>query len=244
MRLDKLLVHAAYGSRKQVQQLIRRKQVQVNGKVAVTGKLKVAPAQDQITVADKLVHYQQFYYYMLNKPAGTLSATTDKHQKTVLALLKTADWRQDLFPVGRLDKDTTGLLMLTNDGQLAHQLLSPNQQVAKIYQATIAGLVTETDQQLFKDGITTKAGYHFQPAELTILKTDPQQQKSWIQITLREGKYHEVKRLFQAVEKEVLQLKRLQMGSLTLDPDLKAGAYRPLTKSEIKTLKTSLRNSK
>ncbi|MFD0897762.1 pseudouridine synthase [Loigolactobacillus binensis] len=240
MRLDKFLVHAGIGSRKEVQQLIRSKQVQVNTVVVSSNRTDITPLTDQVRVAGELVHYQQFYYYMLNKPVNVLSATTDAQQRTVLDLLATGDARTDLFPVGRLDKDTTGLLLLTNDGQLAHQLLSPRRQVAKVYRALIAGVVTAADQRRFAAGITTKAGNTFAPAALRILATDTAQQQSDIEVTVYEGKFHEVKRLFQAVGKEVLTLQRIQMGGLQLDATLAAGAYRPLTMAEIALLRKTV----
>lgn len=240
MRLDKFLVHAGVGSRKEVQRLIRGKQVQLNAVVVTSSKANVVPERDQVDVAGEMVHYQQFYYYMLNKPAGVLSATTDPQQRTVIDLLVATDQQADLFPVGRLDKDTTGLLFLTNDGQLAHQLLSPRRQVAKVYHALITGIVTAADQQRFAAGITTKAGNEFAPADLRILAVDPVQQQSQIEVTLHEGKFHEVKRLFQAVSKEVLTLQRIEMGGLQLDTTLAAGAYRALTDAEITLLQAAV----
>ncbi|MFL2028141.1 pseudouridine synthase [Loigolactobacillus zhaoyuanensis] len=240
MRLDKFLVHAGVGSRKEVQRLIRGKQVQINTVVVSSSKATVVPETDQVQVAGTMVSYQQFYYYMLNKPTGVLSATTDPQQRTVIDLLAPAEQRADLFPVGRLDKDTTGLLILTNDGQLAHRLLSPRQQVDKVYRALVTGVVTTADQQRFATGLTTKAGNTFAPAKLQILAVDNSQQQSQIEVTLHEGKFHEVKRLFQAVGKEVLTLQRRQMGHLQLDPTLAAGTYRALSAAEVTELQASV----
>jgi len=172
---------------------------------------------------------------MLNKPSGVVSATEDQAHQTVLDLLDEEAKRRDVFPVGRLDKDTEGLLLLTNNGQLAHQLLSPKKHVDKVYQAEIDGIMDSTDQEAFSDGIRLK-DHHCQPALLEILTTDPEKNRSLVRITIKEGKFHQVKRMVLARGKEVVSLKRLSMGPLLLDNQLALGSYRMLTESEIAAL--------
>ena len=175
---------------------------------------------------------------MLNKPAGVISATNDPKQKTVLDLI-TDKSRKDLFPVGRLDKDTEGLLLITNDGDLAHQLLSPKKHVDKVYRARIEGQVTAEDAALFAKGLKIDdedGAWRAMPAKLNILSSGPE---SEVEITIREGKFHQIKRMFEAVDKKVVYLKRLSMGSLRLDETLALGEYRELTEDEVQALKES-----
>lgn len=167
-------------------------------------------------------------YYMLNKPAGVISASEDRRERTVVDLITTKK-RNDLFPVGRLDRDTEGLLLITNDGDLAHRLLSPKKHVDKVYYARIDGKVTEEDQKVFAEGLDIGEEKKTLPAQLHILKSG---EESEITLTIREGKFHQVKRMFHAVGKEVVYLKRLQMGSLKLDETLRPGEYRKLTEQE------------
>lgn|SRR5699024_698735 len=238
MRIDKLLAHSGFGTRKQVRQLIKDKLVKVNDQVIKSHGTKVDPEKDQITVSDVPVHYQEFVYFMLNKPQGVISATEDNLHETVIDLLEPNDIVQEPHPVGRLDIDTEGLLILTNDGQLTHHLTSPNRNVNKVYLAEIDGIVTDEDVKDFKEGVILDDGYEAKPAVLEILATDEEQALSQIKVTVTEGKFHQVKRMFQAVGKEVLSLKRLSMGDLVLDPTLEVGTYRELTKEEIELLKT------
>ena len=181
----------------------------------------------------QMVAYAEYEYYMLNKPAGVVSATEDKKDSTVLDLIDEKQ-RKDLFPVGRLDKDTEGLLLITNDGELAHQLLSPKKHVDKVYFARIDGKVTEEDRRRFAEGLEIGEEKLTLPAYLEILKSE---EISEIRLTIREGKFHQVKRMFHAVGKEVIYLKRLQMGSLVLDPRLALGEYRELTGQELEALR-------
>ena len=236
MRIDKLITTGGFGSRKDARQWVKNKQLQVKQVVVKTTKQQVDPEQDEIRLAGKVLTYQPLVYFMLNKPQGVITATEDAKQRTVLDLIAVADQRTDLAPVGRLDKDTTGLLLLTNDGPLAHRLLSPKSHVAKWYQAEIDGIVTAEDQTCFAAGITTQHGTVFQPATLKILSVDAIQKRSIIQVQLHEGQYHEVKRLFRAVGKTVLYLQRLSMGTLTLPVELPVGQYRALTAEEIRAL--------
>lgn len=234
MRIDRFLSYMQVGSRQSLKALFKAGRIQVDGQVIGNGKFQVTEAT-VVEVDGEPIHYQTDFYWLLNKPAGVISATTDP-QKTVIDLLTPADYRADLFPVGRLDKDTTGLLLLTNDGDLAHSLLSPKKHVSKKYQAKIAGIVTETDQAQFAVGIQL-SDFQAQPAQLTVLETDEQTQTSLITVEIHEGKFHQVKRMFHAVDKEVLTLQRLTMGSLTLPTDLLPGQYRALTMAEIEALK-------
>ena len=224
------------GSRKEVHKLIKAGLVSVNGKIVKTPKEKVKES-DVVKVNRQEITYQQYHYFLLNKPKGVLSATEDLHQKTVIDLLEVKDQYKDLAPVGRLDKDTTGLLLITNDGQLNHELLAPNKHVDKVYQALIAGQVTADTVATFASGMKLKDGTVLKPAKLEILDVDESKDQSKIRITIKEGKYHQIKRMFGAVGMKVLELDRLQMGSLLLDPQLKRGQYRELTEEELSTLK-------
>ncbi|MEE1243840.1 pseudouridine synthase [Frisingicoccus sp.] len=232
MRLDKYLTEMGIGSRSEVKQGIRKGFVKVNGMPAARPELKVTE-EDEVTWKGTPVIFVEYEYIMLNKPAGVISATEDARERTVLDLIKNCS-RKDLFPVGRLDKDTEGLLLLTNDGDLAHRLLSPKHHVSKIYYAKVDGVMTERDIRLFKEGLKVDDSLTALPANLTILKTD--ENSSEIQLEIYEGKFHQVKRMVHAVGKEVVYLKRLSMGSLLLDETLEPGAYRPLTSAEVEGL--------
>ncbi len=237
MRLDKFLSHTGFGSRKEVKELLKKKQVTVNGVLAKDGKLAVLENQDDVCVAGVPVVYQKYVYYMLNKPKGVVSATEDNLHRTVLDCLKPEDLKAGVFPVGRLDKDTTGLLLITNDGDLSHQLLSPKKKVPKRYQASVAGVMTEADVALFLKGVTISGNELCLPAVLTIVSTDERQGTSEIELEIMEGKFHQVKRMVEAVGKKVVTLNRLTMGGLTLDPELKRGEYRKLSEEELIQLK-------
>lgn len=236
MRIDRFLSHMNVASRKELKVLFKAGCVRVDGTVVKDAKFKVNEAT-VVYVDDEPVRYQTYFYWLMNKPAGVISATTDP-QKTVLDLLAPADLRDDLFPVGRLDKDTTGLLLLTNDGDLSHALLSPKKHVSKVYRATIAGIVTAEDQARFEAGLVL-SDFTAQPAQLEILSVDEAQQESQITVEIHEGKFHQVKRMFHAVGKEVLTLERLKMGPLALPDDLDRGQYRALTDAELALLKAN-----
>lgn len=236
MRIDRFLSHMNVASRKELKALFKAGRVRVDGTVVKDAKFKVNEAT-VVYVDDEPVRYQTYFYWLMNKPAGVISATTDP-QKTVLDLLAPADLRDDLFPVGRLDKDTTGLLLLTNDGDLSHALLSPKKHVSKVYRATIAGIVTVEDQAQFEAGLVL-SDFTAQPAQLEILSVDEAQQESQITVEIHEGKFHQVKRMFHAVGKEVLTLERLKMGPLKLPDDLDRGQYRALTDAELALLKAN-----
>lgn len=234
MRLDKFLAEVGLGSRKEVKQLIKKGQISVNQKIEKSDKKQIDPEKDQVDYQGKILHYQEFYYYLLHKPAGVVSATEDKHDQTVMDIFSPSDYRSDLFPVGRLDKNTEGLLLITNDGKLAHDLLSPKKHVEKEYFAEVQGVMTAEDQQRFVDGFLLD-GERTLPAELLI--DEVTENKSKVRIILHEGKFHQVKRMVKACGKEVTYLKRIRMGKLLLTKELVKGAYRSLTEDELKGLK-------
>nr|WP_124058958.1 pseudouridine synthase [Vaginisenegalia massiliensis] len=235
MRLDKLLANSGFGSRKEVKKLLSDKAVIVNGVLIKDGSVKVNEKQDQVLVHGEPLRYQAYYYLLMNKAAGRLSATEDSHQPTVIDDLSLKLQNVGLFPVGRLDKDTTGLLLLTNNGNLAHQLLAPNKKVAKRYRALIQGVVSNDDVDAFAKGMDL-GDFITQPAQLLILQVNPEKEQSWIEVEIHEGKFHQVKRMFHKVDKEVLSLERIQMGPLVLPTDLPRGHYRPLTPKEEENL--------
>lgn len=235
MRLDKMLVHVGYGSRKEVQKLIKSKKVSVNNKLVSQPEFNVKVEEDVVKVQEKPVIYKEFYYYLLNKPSGYISATEDPVDETVLDLLTIQDKNKGLFPVGRLDKDTEGLLLLTNDGKLAHDLLSPKKHVDKVYYAKVKGKVVEKDIEIFKEGITLEKGTTYKPAKLEIITSD--EDYSEIYVTIKEGKFHQVKKMVHFIGKEVVYLKRIQMGELKLPPTIQLGEYRELTLEELSLFK-------
>ena len=233
MRLDKLLSNMGYGSRKEVKVLLKQQVVTVDGVAVKDAAMHVDPVQQNVSVFGDRVEYVEFIYLMMNKPPGVISATEDKHDQTVIDLLDPLSQHFEPFPVGRLDKDTEGLLLLTNDGTLTHNLLSPKKHVPKWYYAQIDGVVTEADIEAFSQGVELEDGYKTKPGELVILKSGEQ---SEIELMIQEGKFHQVKRMFESVGKKVTYLKRLSMGPLKLDDKLELGDYRELTKEELAAL--------
>ncbi len=233
MRLDKYLCETGFGTRSQVKDLLKKGQVMVNGEVVKKPELKINEITDQILCQGKKASYQKNIYLMLHKPAGVVSATEDSREKTVLDLVRPEDRKNGLFPVGRLDKDTEGLLLLTDDGELAHRLLSPKKHVDKTYYAKIDGQITEEHVKQFREGLDIGDEKKTLPAVLTILLSGP---VSEIEVTIHEGRFHQIKRMFEAVGCKVTYLKRLSMGSLVLDETLTLGEYRPLTEAELEDL--------
>ena len=233
MRVDKLLSNVGVASRAELKKYCKQGLISVNGKVINNPGVQVDVENDEIIFNGEKVTYKEFIYLMLNKPDGYISATFDKRDPIVLDLIDKEDLVFEPFPVGRLDKDTEGLLVLTNDGQLAHRVLSPKKHVPKTYYAKIEGVVTEDDIKAFAKGVTLDDGYETMPAELVILKSD---EISEIELTIHEGKFHQVKRMFESVDKKVIYLKRLSMGKLQLDKNLALGEYRELTDEEIKMI--------
>ena len=273
-RLDKLLAREGFGTRSEVGKAVRKGRVSVNGITVKDPGLRVSE-EDEVLFDQRAVLQKSHVYYMLNKPAGVISATEDSREQTVLDLLRNPSGikyaalgsgedvssglaaepvlRRGLFPVGRLDKDTEGLLLITDDGQLAHRLLAPGKHVDKTYYALVSGRVTEEDIRAFEDGIEVDGEFTAMPA---LLSTDLDEEAfaglfpsnireilplevteySQTLVTIREGKYHQIKRMFASRGKEVLYLKRLSMGTLLLDPSLAPGQYRPLTQKEMDLL--------
>lgn len=238
MRLDKFLADTGCGSRKEVKKLLKQGVITVNGSVIKDGKTQIDETSDQVAYGGEVLIYQKYFYYMLHKPQGVISATEDKYDETVMDLFSDEDFREDLFPVGRLDKDTEGLLILTNDGQLAHRLLSPKKHVDKEYFARISGIVTEEEVQLFEEGFALKDGEPVKSSRLFIDSAADSENLSEIRLVIQEGKFHQVKRMFEAVDKKVIYLKRLRMGTLYLDEALALGEYRQLTENELALLET------
>ena len=232
IRLDKYLADMSIGTRTEVKKLIRQGKVAVDGLIVKNPDIKVDTGTQNVTYNGIAVTYETYEYYMLNKPAGVISATSDKTEKTVLDLIDSKK-RKDLFPVGRLDKDTEGLLLITNDGELAHRLLSPKKHVDKLYYAKVEGTVGMEDIDAFAKGLDIGEGEYTKPAKLIVLKSDV---ISEIELSIQEGKFHQVKRMFEAVGKKVIYLKRLEMGTLKLDEGLALGEYCPLTQKEIEEL--------
>lgn len=235
MRLDKLLAHMGFGSRKDVKQLLKKKVVLVDDKVVTKGDSHVDPDAQSVQVHGETIQYQSAIYLMLHKPGGYITATKDDRHQTVFDLIDPMYLHAgDLAAVGRLDKDTEGLLLLTNDGQLNHRLTSPKHEVWKTYYAYVDGHVTETHIEAFQQGVVLDDGYRTKPAFLKIRKSG---EVSEIELAITEGKFHQVKRMFEAIGMKVTYLKRLAVADLTLDPGLKPGESRELSEAEMTYLK-------
>lgn len=234
MRLDKLLVEMQLGTRSEVKKQIKNGLVSVDGSTKVRPEQQVNPLEQEVCYRGKPIAYQEFEYYMLYKPQNCVTARRDELHSTVMDYISSR--RKNLSPAGRLDMDTEGLLLITNDGKLSHDLLSPTKHVAKVYEAEIDGLVTSEDILAFQEGLDIGDDTPTKPAVLEILEADT---VSKIRVTVTEGRYHQVKRMFQAVGKQVIFLKRIQMGTLKLDAALRPGEYRSLTEEEINGLKHS-----
>lgn len=228
MRLDKMMASTGRWSRKEVKQLVKEGRVLVDGKIAASADAKYNPEENEVQVDGERLCFSEYHYVMLHKPAGILSATEDRYAETVLDLLPKELQKLELFPVGRLDKDTEGLLLMTDDGALAHRLLSPKHHVDKVYYARVDGAVTEEDCAAFAEGIRL-GEFECLPAKLEILSAGLE---SEVLVTLYEGKFHQVKRMMESRGTPVVYLKRLSMGSLKLDEGLEKGQWRYLTKEE------------
>lgn len=227
MRIDKLISECGIASRKEIKQMIKDGRVAIDGVTANAPEQKLDPDVSRVSVDGEEISYAKFRYYMLNKPAGILSATDDGKQKTVLDLVTPEMRKMGLFPVGRLDKDTTGLLLLTNDGDFAHWIISPKSGIVKTYRAETEGTVNEADVEAFKSGLTLGDGTKCLPAELIPLDDGA------CLVKVMEGKYHQVKRMLASSGKPVTKLERLSIGSVELDISLKTGEFRPLTDNEL-----------
>lgn len=239
MRLDKFLVACAVGSRTEVKSLLKAGRVTVNGKKEKSAKLQINEEGDEICFDGQVLEYEEFVYYMMNKPQGVISATEDPKHRTVLDLLEDVARSKEVFPVGRLDIDTHGLLLLTNDGKLAHALLSPKRHVDKTYLAQVEGIMTQEDVETFVKGIPLK-DFTCQPAKLEIVSVDSVKNQSLVRVTIAEGKFHQVKRMVAYCGKEVVDLQRLTMGTLALDENLEQGEWRRLTREELENLLASI----
>lgn len=236
IRLDKFLAEMGLGSRGQIREMARKGRITVDGSPEKRPERKINPETAQVAVDGQMVAYAAWEYYMLYKPQGVVSATEDSRYETVVDLIADRK-RQDLFPVGRLDLDTEGLLLITNDGELCHQLLSPKKHVDKVYYAKVEGELPSDALERFSEGLTLSDGIKTMPAVLEVLNQGPQGGLTEVRLTIREGKFHQVKRMFETVGCHVVYLKRLSMGSLTLDEGLRPGQYRSLTEEELKRLK-------
>lgn len=232
-RLDKILGNLGHGTRKEIKKLVKDGFVEVDGVRAADPGLHVNPETQVISVNGEKIDYREYIYVMMNKPPGVISSTEDARDRTVLDILPEEYLVFSPSPVGRLDKDTVGLLLLTNDGQLAHRLLSPKKHVPKVYHARIFGEVTQKDVEEFQKGVVLDDGYKTLPAKLSIIEAG---ETSTIEVEIFEGKYHQVKRMFEAVGKKVVFLMRISMGPLTLDENLKEGESRELTEEELQSL--------
>ncbi|EOD01601.1 pseudouridine synthase [Caldisalinibacter kiritimatiensis] len=235
-RLDKILSNMGYGSRKEIKSIIKDGRVKVDGITINSNKIKVDPYKAEIEIDGEIVRYREYIYIMMNKPNGVVSSTDDPLNKTVIDIIEGKYRIFNPFPIGRLDKDTEGLLVISNDGKLAHQLLSPKKHVDKTYYVEVEGMVEDNHIREFEKGIELEDGYKTMPAELEILSSGP---ISKVNLTIKEGKYHQVKRMFKALGMKVVYLKRISMGKLRLDETLELGEYRELTDDELELLKDS-----
>ncbi|MDB4868546.1 MAG: rRNA pseudouridine synthase [Cohnella sp.] len=263
IRLDRMLGNLGYGTRSGMKLLVRQGAVTVNGQQVKDPGMQIDPDIDEVVLDGETIRYRDTVYVLLHKPAGVVSATEDVRERTVLDLLDPEVTVFSPFPVGRLDKDTEGLLLLTNDGKLAHELLSPRKHVPKTYRALIAGQVGAAETEIFRRGVTLDDGYVTLPAELAVLASanaaeapgHPKMAEAfarvsadssawadsdtvcWIELTIHEGKFHQVKRMFEAVGRKVVYLRRVSMGPLRLDPGLAPGEWRELTDEETESLR-------
>ena len=238
MRLDKFLANSGIGTRKEVKEILKKGKISVNSIFIKDGRIHINEKKDIIKYEDKVVGYKPFVYIMMNKPAGVVSATEDNHHKTVIDLLNDKYRTYDIFPVGRLDIDTEGLLLLTNDGVLSHNLLSPKKHVSKKYYVKITKPLSENDVKILENGIKLEENFITKKAKVEIISEDScENDDNQVYITIYEGKFHQVKRMFKAVNNEVLYLKRVKMGNLSLDENLKLGEYRELTGKDLDELK-------
>lgn len=235
-RLDKIISNLGYGSRKEVKGFARKGLIEVDGEIVKDSSTLVDPERAVIKINGEEIFYRKYIYLLMNKPAGVISATYDNRDETVIDLLEVEHQVFEPFPVGRLDKDTVGLLFLTNDGELNHRLIAPKYHVDKVYYAKIDKKVTEKDVEAFKKGITLDDGYKCKEAKLEILTASDE--GSEVHVTIQEGKFHQVKRMFEAVDKSVVYLQRIKFGDIELDTDLEEGEYRELTEEELEILKS------
>lgn len=233
VRLDKYLSDMGQGTRSETKQIIRKGQVTINNTLCTSPDTKIIIGKDKVCLNGDSIEYKSHVYYMLNKPKGYVSATKDNIHCTVIDIIKD-EFRDNIFPVGRLDIDTEGLLLITNDGEMAHNLLSPKKAINKTYYLELDGRVLDTDKERLERGVYIDKGYFTLPAKVRIIKNDD---ISKMELTIQEGKFHQVKQMIKAIDRKVLYLKRISMGELKLDPNLKPGDYRYLTDKEIELLR-------
>ncbi len=240
VRIDKFLANFGLGSRKEVRKYLKQERVTVNDQLVKNPSFHVNPHQDVVKVDDKVIHYKDNAYYMFNKPAGYITATTDESMPTVMEFFTEEPYFSKLFPIGRLDIDTEGLLIITTDGQLAHRLAHPKWEIEKEYYAVVKGDVSDIDFSRFeKEGLLLKKDkYKTKPFKVKVLSVSPE--KSEILITVTEGKYHIVKKIMEELGHPVLYLKRVRIGPLKLDEKLQPGEFRELTEEELKKLKEAV----
>ncbi|MCB2295356.1 rRNA pseudouridine synthase [Clostridium algoriphilum] len=234
-RIDKILSNLGHGTRKEVKALLKKGLVEIDGVIASDSATKVDPDKAVIKVSGEEINYRKYIYLIMNKPAGVVSATVDKHDETVIDLIDHEYHAFDPFPIGRLDKDTVGLLLITNDGELNHKLIAPKNHVNKVYYAEINKFVDAGNVNTFKKGVVIDDGYKCMPAILDIINAD--ENGSEVLITIQEGKFHQVKRMFESIDKKVVFLRRVSFGPLKLDEDLLEGQCRELSEQEISLLK-------
>lgn len=232
-RLDKILSSQGICSRKEAKSLANKQKIKVNNEIVRRSDIKIDPTSDIIEVDGRIVEYKQYVYIMMNKPKGVVSASTDKREKTVIDLLPEQLKRKDLFPAGRLDKDTTGLLIITNDGEFAHRMLSPKKKVYKLYEALLDGELSEQQKDILESGITMNDGTAFKPAKISFPDSGD---KTKAHIEICEGKFHQVKKMFAFVGLTVVELRRLRVGGLFLDGKLKEGECKFLTNFELSVI--------
>lgn len=235
-RLDNILVNSGFGSRREVQKIIKQKKVTVNGEIINRPSMHFDILKDNICVLGEKVLYREFVYLMLNKPAGFVSATHDKFERTVLELIDDKDKFLDPYPIGRLDKDTVGLLIISNDGNMCHRVLSPKYHVEKKYFVKVNICLNSSHVEIFNNGVVLDDGYKCKPCKLVILNSDSEM--SECEVILTEGKFHQIKKMFEAINSKVLYLKRTKFSGIELDESLNEGEYRNLTDEEINILKS------
>ncbi|MBU3214805.1 pseudouridine synthase [Clostridium estertheticum] len=234
-RIDKILSNLGHGTRKEVKALLKKKKVEVDGVIATDSAMKVDPEKAVIKVSGDEINYRKYIYLVMNKPSGVVSATVDRNDETVIDLIDEQYRAFKPFPIGRLDKDTVGLLLITNDGELNHKLIAPKNHVDKVYYAEINKFIDASDINTFKKGVVIDDGYKCMPAELEVLTAN--ENGSEVMVTIQEGKFHQVKRMFESVNKSVMFLRRVSFGPLKLDEDLVEGQCRELSENEINSLK-------
>ena len=234
-RIDKILSNLGHGTRKEVKALLKKGKIEVDGVIISDNAMKIDPDKAVIKVAGEEITYRKYIYIVMNKPAGVVSATVDKYDETVIDLIDQEYHAFNPFPIGRLDKDTVGLLLITNDGELNHKLIAPKNHVDKAYYAEINKFVDQKDIDTFKKGVVLDDGYKCMPAILEVLNAN--ENGSEVMITIQEGKFHQVKRMFESVDKNVAFLRRVSFGPLKLDENLCEGKYRELSEEELNLLK-------